>query len=66
MDDEEFEEFINSIESHKECKTLYVSHDVLPSTQQEQLLHKNGIEIKTIPEFFRIPKKAKVKSLQTL
>jgi len=52
MDDEELEEFINSIRTHKKCKALYVSHDVLASTQQEQLLHKNGIEIKTIPEYY--------------
>ena len=52
IDDEELEDFINSIEQHSECKSLYLGHDVLISSEQEQKLHKNGIEIKTVPEYY--------------
>ena len=52
MDDEELEKYIKSIKDHEGCRTLYVSHNVLASSRQEQFLHKHDIEIKTIPEYF--------------
>ena len=52
MDDDELDDFISSIELHSECKSLYLSHDILISKDQEQKLHKNGIEIKTVPEYY--------------
>lgn len=52
MDDDELDDFISSIEQHSECKSLYLSHDILISKEQEQKLHKKGIEIKTVPEYF--------------
>lgn len=52
LDDEELDDFISSIEHHSECKSLYLSHDILISKEQEQKLHKKGIEIKTVPEYF--------------
>ena len=52
LDDDELEKFIDSIDQHLECKSLYLSHDVLISSEQEQKLHKNGIEIKTVPEYY--------------
>ena len=52
LDDDELEKFIDSIEQHSECKSLYLSHDVLISSEQEQKLHKKGIEIKTVPEYY--------------
>lgn len=52
MDDDELDDFISSIEQHSECKSLYLSHDILISKDQEQKLHKNGIEIKTVPEYY--------------
>ena len=52
LDDDELEKFIDLIDQHLECKSLYLSHDVLISSEQEQKLHKNGIEIKTVPEYY--------------
>ncbi len=52
MDDDELDDFISSIEQHSECKSLYLSHDILISKDQEQKLHKKGIEIKTVPEYY--------------
>lgn len=52
MDDDELDDFISSIEQHSECKSLYLSHDILISKDQEHKLHKKGIEIKTVPEYY--------------
>ena len=52
MDDDELDDFFSSIEQHSECKSLYLSHDILISKDQEHKLHKKGIEIKTVPEYF--------------
>lgn len=52
LDDDELEKFIDSIEQYSECKSLYLSHDVLISSEQEQKLYKKGIEIKTVPEYY--------------
>ena len=52
LDDEELEEFISTIDQHSECTSLYISHDVLISSAQEQELRKNNIDIKTVPEYY--------------
>ena len=52
MSDEELEEFINNIDQHPESRALYISHDVLASSQQEQTLQSKGIAVRTIPEYY--------------
>ena len=52
MSDEELEEYINNINKHPGARTLYISHDVLASSQQEQTLQSKGIAVHTIPEYY--------------
>ena len=52
MSDEELEEFINTIKQHPESRAIYISHDVLVSSQQEQILQSKGIAVRTIPEYY--------------
>ncbi len=52
MSDEELEEYINNIDQHPGARTLYISHDVLASSQQEQTLQSKEIAVRTIPEYY--------------
>lgn len=50
LDDDALEEFCKNLP--KECKTLYMGHDVLPSSQQERILKSHGIIVNIVPEYY--------------
>jgi adenine-specific DNA-methyltransferase len=52
LKDEELEEFINNIELLKECKVIYLGHDVLANSEQENIFRKNKIKINVIPNYY--------------
>lgn len=52
LTDEELEEFTNNIEQRKECKTVYLGHDVLANGKQEELLKINNIKVHVIPDYY--------------
>ncbi|MBO1511540.1 site-specific DNA-methyltransferase [Metabacillus bambusae] len=52
LTDEELEEFTNNIEQRKECKTVYLGHDVLANGEQEDVLRKYSIKVHVIPDYY--------------
>lgn len=50
LDDDELEEFCNKIP--QKCRTLYLGHDVLPSTKQEQIIKTHGMNVNIVPEYY--------------
>lgn len=52
LSDEELEEFTRNIEERKECKVIYLGHDVLPNNEQEAFLEKHNIVVKVIPDYY--------------
>lgn len=53
-DDESADEFINSEENLINCKKIYISDDVLLTTEQEYLLCKYNIKVTDIPKYYFI------------
>lgn len=52
LTEEELDQFIANKEAFSKCKKLYMGHDLLPSEEQELLLHENGIELSIIPDYY--------------
>lgn len=52
LTDEELEEFIKNFEQRKECKVIYLGHDVLPDSEQEALFNKYKIKVNIIPDYY--------------
>lgn len=52
LTDEELETFIADIDNFKKCRKLYLSHDVLTSGEQEDILKEHKIKINIIPDYY--------------
>lgn len=52
LTEEELDEFIANTDAFAKCRKLYMGHDLLPSSEQEDALKKNGIEISIIPDYY--------------
>lgn len=54
LDDDEMEEFVESVVSSNfnTVKVLYVGHDVLLSSKQERILKVRNISVNTIPDYY--------------
>ena len=52
LDDEELDEFVDSLDENSNCKKLYMGHDVLASAAQERKLKANGISVNVVPEYY--------------
>ena len=52
LTDEELEEFIADIDNFKKCRKLYLGHDVLTSSEQEDILKEHKIKINIIPDYY--------------
>ena len=52
LTEEELDQFIAEKEAFSKCRKLYMGHDLLPSEEQELLLHENGIELSIIPDYY--------------
>lgn len=52
LDDEELDEFVDSLDENSTCKKLYMGHDVLASAAQERKLKANGISVNIVPEYY--------------
>jgi len=52
LDDDELDFFINNDTQLKKCKTLYLGHNVLPSSAQDEVLKANKIKINIIPDYY--------------
>lgn len=52
LDDEELDEFVDSLDENSACKKLYMGHDVLASAAQERKLKANGISVNVVPEYY--------------
>lgn len=54
LDDDEMEEFIDAVVSagSTTTKVLYVGHDVLLSSRQEQILKSHNISVNVIPDYY--------------
>lgn len=52
LDDEELDEFVDSLDENSTCKKLYMGHDVLASAAQERKLKANGISVNVVPEYY--------------
>ncbi len=50
LTDEELDEFVSAIPD--DCRIVYLGYDVLPSSEQEQLLAARRVEIKWIPDYY--------------
>lgn len=50
LTEEELDDFTNNIP--RECKTIYLGHDILPTKEQEALFKKNKIKINIIPDYY--------------
>ena len=50
LTEEELDEFTNNIPA--ECKTIYLGHDILPTSEQEIIFKKNKIRINIIPDYY--------------
>lgn len=50
LTEEELDTFALSIP--KDCKTIYLGHDVLPSEEQEKVFKKKGIMVNIIPDYY--------------
>ena len=52
LTEEELDEFIANTDAFVKCRKLYMGHDLLPSDEQEEVLHTQGIEISIIPDYY--------------
>ncbi|UDK99185.1 site-specific DNA-methyltransferase [Lysinibacillus sphaericus] len=52
LTDEELEDFVHHFEQRKECKAIYLGHDVLPNSEQEALFKKYKIKVNIIPDYY--------------
>lgn len=52
LKDDDLEEFIQKYKQDKECKVIYLGHDVLPTGEQEAFLKLNNIKINIIPDYY--------------
>lgn len=52
LTDEELADFITRPEAFAKCHTLYLGHDILPTREQEKLLHEHKIKIHVIPDYY--------------
>lgn len=52
LDDDELEEFVSSLDENSTCRTLYMGHDVLPSSRQERIIKSHGIAVNIVPEYY--------------
>lgn len=52
MSDEELDEFTKNIEQRKECKVIYLGHDVLPNNEKEALFKEHKIKVNIIPDYY--------------
>ena len=54
LDDDEMEEFIDAVVSagSTTTKVLYIGHDVLLSSRQEQILKSHNISVNVIPDYY--------------
>ncbi|MEH7436732.1 site-specific DNA-methyltransferase, partial [Neobacillus drentensis] len=52
LTDEELEKFVQNFEQSKNCKVIYLGHDVLPNNQQETLFKKHKIKVNIIPDYY--------------
>jgi adenine-specific DNA-methyltransferase len=52
LTDDELEEFINTIEQRQECRAIYLGHDVLANSEQEEVLKKKNITVNVIPDYY--------------
>ena len=52
LTDEELGDFVQKINQHKECKKIYVGHDVLFDAEQAQILKSKKISINIIPDYY--------------
>lgn len=50
LTDEELEEFINS--NNDNCKTIYLGHDVLPTSEHLDVINARKIKINIIPDYY--------------
>ena len=52
LTEEELDEFVANSDAFAKCRKLYMGHDLLPSDEQEEVLHAHGIEISIIPDYY--------------
>ncbi len=52
LNDEELDEFVDSLDENSDCKKLYMGHDVLASAVQERKIKSKGISINIVPEYY--------------
>lgn len=52
LTDEELGYFVADIINHKECRKVYLGHDVLASGEQELLLKECKIKVNIIPDYY--------------
>ena len=52
LTDDELSEFISNIDAFKNCETIYLGHDVLPSEEQEEAIKTHNINVNIIPDYY--------------
>lgn len=52
LTDDELSEFISNIDVFKNCETIYLGHDVLPSEEQEEAIKTHNINVNIIPDYY--------------
>jgi len=52
LTDDEMDEFVENSAAFEKCVRLYKGHDVLLSSEQEEILKVQGVEIITIPDYY--------------
>lgn len=52
LTDDELSEFISNIDVLKNCETIYLGHDVLPSEEQEEAIKTHNINVNIIPDYY--------------
>ena len=52
LDENEFDKFSSNQKELDICEKVYISSDILLTTEQEERLKKNNIEMYIIPEYY--------------
>jgi len=52
LTDEELEAFTQNIEIETTCKVIYLGHDVLANSKQQQLFKEKNIQVNIIPDYY--------------
>ena len=52
LTDKELSDFIANVDNFKECRKLYLGHDVLANGEQEEVLKENKIKVNIIPDYY--------------